>query len=211
MTCPGVRHPPRGSRCVDGRGASGRPAAAGTGSGARSTCGTSAGATCSARVAGCAGAGVSCFTLLTGACVPWNALGARETAGALGVGVGLCVRSPADTTSSRGEEAPASCTSPPSTLARSCFRSSDNAGCSDEREHAAKVTRASVLIESRRMFRMECIPRRCRRSVGERGQERQIPSDKGRASGRTLIPRVWLHVSVEAVGSTDAAADCSAR
>ena len=93
---------------------------------------------------------VARFTLATGARVPRNARGARDTAGALGAGVALCERSPAETTSSRGDESPASCTSPPPTLARSCLRSSDNAGCSAEREHAARVTRASVLIEKRR-------------------------------------------------------------
>ena len=108
MICPGVCQPPRGSRWVDGRGASGRPAAAGTGSGARSTRGASAGETSSACTEGRAATGASCLTLLTGARVPLNALGAFEIAGAFGAGVGLTVRSLDDTTSSRGDDVPAS-------------------------------------------------------------------------------------------------------
>lgn len=58
MISPGVRHPPGGSRCVDGWGARGR-ACDGMGSGDGSSVFTAAGATSTARGDGCAGAGVT--------------------------------------------------------------------------------------------------------------------------------------------------------
>jgi len=149
---PGVRQPPRGSRCVEGDGACGRPAAEGTGSGAAGACGTSAGATSSARVADSAAAGVCCFGLLTAAAVPCAALGAFATDGAFGLGAGLSVSSAADTTLSRRAEPPVSCTSPPPAFARSCLRSSLSAGV-DEREHAP--ARASTITENRMAFVMD--------------------------------------------------------
>lgn len=154
MMRPGVLQPPGGSRCVDGRGASGRPADAGTGSGARSMIGASTGATSSASIIGCAGAGTSRRTLFTTALVPRDALGAREIARALGEGVRLCDRSLADMMSSFGVVIDASWTSPPPTVARSRLRSS-LIGAWDELEHAATVASATMPIEIRSEFRME--------------------------------------------------------
>jgi len=117
---------------VDGIGARGLPCA-GTASGARSTLGTSAGATSAARSVGWAGAG---DWWRTDGAMPWlpcRTDGARETAGAFGDGVGLGVRSLAETTSTRFALDPASWTSPPPTRARSRFRSSLSWGCSAER------------------------------------------------------------------------------
>lgn len=143
MTRPGLLQPPAGSRCVLGSGALGRPAAAGTGSGARSISGTSAGATSSARVSVRAGAGVSLRGLGATARLARAGLGARDTS-AFGAGLGLSIRSLALTNSSFGAAIPASWTSPPPTVARSAFRSSLSAGDSLEGEHAAKVASASM-------------------------------------------------------------------
>src|SRR5215218_9244143 len=69
-----------------------------------------------------------------------------------GVGAVPSTRSDAETTSTRLPELPASCTSPPPALARSCSRSALTEGCSDELEHAAAPTSRRAAIEYRREY-----------------------------------------------------------
>src|ERR1700726_969386 len=73
--------------------------------------------------------------------------------GDLGAATAPFVRSAADTTSNRPAGAPASSMSLPPALARSCFRSSLMAVCSDEREQAARAARPAAASVSQ----MECL------------------------------------------------------
>jgi hypothetical protein len=63
------------------------------------------------------------------------------------------MRSDAETTSMRLPELPASCTSAPPALARSCSSSEFTEGCSDELEHAAAAASRRAVIE----YRTECL------------------------------------------------------
>jgi hypothetical protein len=98
-------------------------------------------------------------------------LGARATVLALGAGAGLSTRSDADTTSMRLAELPASWTSAPPALARSCSRSELTLGCSEFEQAAAAASRSAV-IEYRRECLMVSSTPECQKGAIGHGPDR---------------------------------------